>query len=131
MPVVGWTAADAAELDVLVYALVESVFEHREKCARCAGPEPCPHVQAAIAQVCDWREKRLLLSKAEALRDGNPDRPWCCNALSTEIDGVMHYWHRPDCRFPWPDAVGTSSTEGREARRQSVVPIDSAHERKS
>ena len=39
--------------------------EHGE-CARCL---PCPHVVRAIAEVCDWRTSRLLLSKAEYLRE--------------------------------------------------------------
>jgi hypothetical protein len=109
-----WTAADQAELDVLLYALVDSYFEHRERCRACqpgpcpryeawleheAGcracqghapltfgppcPErrrfldehrdcvrclPCPHLQTAIREVCEWREARILLSRAEALR---------------------------------------------------------------
>jgi hypothetical protein len=63
-----YTAADQAELDVLVWALVYGYFEHRERCGRCVGPEPCPHVQAAIREVVDWRDARALLSRAEALR---------------------------------------------------------------
>jgi hypothetical protein len=38
--------------------------EHHD-CARCL---PCPDLLAAIAEVVDWREARLLLSRAEALR---------------------------------------------------------------
>ena len=38
---------------------------HGRTCRRC---RPCPHLQAAIAEVVDWREARLLLSTAEALR---------------------------------------------------------------
>ena len=38
--------------------------DHRG-CARCL---PCPHPQRAIAEVLDWREARLLRSRAEALR---------------------------------------------------------------
>ena len=42
-------------------------LEHnRRGCARCL---PCPHLQAAIREVCDWRDARLLLSKAQALRE--------------------------------------------------------------
>jgi hypothetical protein len=29
---------------------------------------PCPHLQAAIREVCDWRQQRRLLSHAQALR---------------------------------------------------------------
>ena len=39
--------------------------EHGE-CVRCL---PCAHLQAAIREVVDWREARLLLSTAEALRE--------------------------------------------------------------
>ena len=64
-----WTAADAAELDVLVHELVSRYFEHTPRCASCAaGYPPCPHVRAAIEAVVDWREARALLSRAESLR---------------------------------------------------------------
>lgn len=63
-----WTFADQAELDVLLWALVTGYFEHRERCARCDGPLPCPHVQAAIREVVDWRDARALLTRAEVLR---------------------------------------------------------------
>jgi hypothetical protein len=66
--VTGWTPADQAELDALVWALVTDYFEHRDRCGRCAGPQPCPHLQAAIREVCEWRQARILLSRAEALR---------------------------------------------------------------
>ena len=108
-----WTAADQAELDVLLHALTSGYAEHRQKCEACQpcpelaawrehkagcracqgdapltyGPPcerreqwlehnrrgcvrclPCPHLQAAIREVVDWREFRALLSRAEALR---------------------------------------------------------------
>jgi hypothetical protein len=64
-----WTAADAAELDVLVHELVSRYFEHRPRCASCAaGDPPCPHLREAIEAVVDWREARALLSRAEYLR---------------------------------------------------------------
>jgi hypothetical protein len=107
-----WTAADQAELDVLVHALVFDYFEHRERCEACQPCDmpalwdahkaacdvcqglaplthgtycwareqlrehfrscprclPCPSLQAAIREVVDWREIRLLRSRAEALR---------------------------------------------------------------
>jgi hypothetical protein len=59
-----WTDADQAELDVLIRAVVVDWFKHRATCD--AGP--CPHLQEAIREVCDWREARILLSRAEALR---------------------------------------------------------------
>jgi hypothetical protein len=60
--------ADSAELEVLLHALATGYFEHRERCALCAGDLPCAHVQRAIGEVISWREARLLLSSAEALR---------------------------------------------------------------
>lgn len=42
------------------------LLEHnRRGCARCL---PCPYLQAAIAEVLEWREARILLSRAQALR---------------------------------------------------------------
>ena len=67
------TAADEAELDCLVWELVTGYHEHRRRCRSCAasrqlGGLPCPHLQAAIGAVVDWREARALLSTAQALR---------------------------------------------------------------
>jgi len=64
-----WTAADDAELDVLVHALTGGYVDHRDRCAICLeGRIPCPHVRRAISEVVDWFEARKLLSRAEALR---------------------------------------------------------------
>jgi len=63
-----WTDADDAELDVLVHALVADYLEHRELCAICATSEICPHVSKAISEVVEWRDARVLLSRAQALR---------------------------------------------------------------
>lgn len=38
---------------------------NRRGCPSCL---PCPQLQAAIREVCDWCETRLLLSRAEGLR---------------------------------------------------------------
>lgn len=63
-----WTAADTAELDVLINELVDCFFEHRETCAACKQRQPCPQLRIAIEVVIDWRRKRELLSTAENLR---------------------------------------------------------------
>lgn len=39
--------------------------EHGDSCPRC---NPCPHLRQAISAVLDWREARMLLSRAEDLR---------------------------------------------------------------
>lgn len=64
-----WTAADAAELDVLVRELVDEVFEHRPTCATCtAGYPPCPQVRAAVDAVVEWLDTRVGRSRAAWLR---------------------------------------------------------------
>jgi len=66
-----WSEADAAELDVLIYALVRSVLRHRDACAACAvagSGTYCNKVDQAIGEVLGWQRFRALLSKAEWLR---------------------------------------------------------------
>ncbi|MDW8339735.1 MAG: hypothetical protein RMM28_11410 [Thermoleophilia bacterium] len=64
-----WTEADAAELDLLTWVLVDAYFEHRPRCSICAsGEHPCPHVQRAIREVVEWIELRELASRARWLR---------------------------------------------------------------
>jgi hypothetical protein len=65
-----WTEADQAELDVLIKALVDVAFVHRERCAVCIqeGSALCIPLCAAIETVLDWRWYRSLRSKAEWLR---------------------------------------------------------------
>jgi hypothetical protein len=59
-----WTAADAAELDVLLWELTGRWFEHRDTCPL----RPCPHLRDAIETVLDWRQGRILRTRAEQLR---------------------------------------------------------------
>jgi hypothetical protein len=72
MSAVWWTPADQAELDVLIWELVERVPEHRERCRRCLVEKetgfPCTAVTEAIEAVLEWRRARWLLSKAQYLR---------------------------------------------------------------
>jgi hypothetical protein len=69
-----WTAADDAELDVLLSALVTDYDEHRKFCRACRpdpdsdAPNPCPSLMRAIAEVVNWRDARLLRTRAEVLR---------------------------------------------------------------
>jgi hypothetical protein len=63
-----WTPADSAELDCLIYELVRSYFEHRERCEACQSHSPCPALATAITVVAEWRQMRELLSRAEYLR---------------------------------------------------------------
>jgi hypothetical protein len=64
-----WTEADAAELDVLVDAFVRCVRVHREGCAICSLGGPwCDALRCAQVGVVDWRDSRILRSKAAWLR---------------------------------------------------------------
>jgi hypothetical protein len=64
-----WTEADGAELDLVVHEMVDDVFEHRQGCETCAaGYPPCPWVRAAVERVIEWRDDRVLRSKAAWLR---------------------------------------------------------------
>ena len=109
-----WTAADAAELDILVHEAVRLAEEHRARCEACKpgdcpeyvawrqhlevcaacrgdapityGPpcsshaqfvahgdscpccNPCPTLTRLVEIVIDWRDGRVLRSKAEWLR---------------------------------------------------------------
>lgn len=63
-----WTAADQAELDVLVNALVRAGFAHRD-CQRCRAVNTwCPPMAGAADAFLDWLRARELLSRAEWLR---------------------------------------------------------------
>ena len=65
-----WTPADRAELDAFAYELVDAVHTHRDSgCELCAAGYPsCPVVRAAITRVVEWRDPRVLLSRAAWLR---------------------------------------------------------------
>jgi hypothetical protein len=64
-----WTAADEAELDLLVHEFVKTAFRHREACAICrAGGPWCRPLSEAFEVVLDWRAGRVLRSKADWLR---------------------------------------------------------------
>jgi hypothetical protein len=62
-----WTLADRAELDAIAHQLVDSVQSHRRAgCEVCAaGFPPCPKVQEAIAIAVEWRDARIVLSRAK------------------------------------------------------------------
>jgi hypothetical protein len=64
-----WTAADAAELDVLIHEFLRAVYRHRDVCAICSGGGPwCTPLRQALEGVLEWRDGRVLRSKADWLR---------------------------------------------------------------
>jgi len=65
----GWTEADQAELDYLIFRLVEAGWAHRS-CARCRALGTwCPPMRTAGEGVLEWRRGRALKSRADALRE--------------------------------------------------------------
>jgi hypothetical protein len=63
------TAADLAEIDVVAKALVNCIFEHKERCAACRETgHGCNAVVRAIEAAVDWAELRTMTSKATTLR---------------------------------------------------------------
>jgi hypothetical protein len=63
-----WTAADQAELDLLVCELVDAAYRHRQTCSEHEPRVGCRHETDAIQQVIGWRDHRILASKAAYLR---------------------------------------------------------------
>jgi hypothetical protein len=64
-----WTAADWAELDLLVHELVAAGFAHRANCSICrTGGRWCVAMAEALEVLLEWRHGRELRSKATWLR---------------------------------------------------------------
>lgn len=66
-----WTAADEAELQVLVHELVRVLWLHRDGCPDCrvdGALRFCGQARAAIEAALEWRDDRILRSKAAWLR---------------------------------------------------------------
>lgn len=60
-----WTAADAAELDVLIYELVRVHRIHVPPCEICSKGGPwCSRMRGAFEAILDWRQARELRSRA-------------------------------------------------------------------
>jgi hypothetical protein len=104
-----WTEADAAELDVLAWELVERVPEHEAQCRTCqALAEPCSS-RAAIAREADafdraplsaptgfYAAMRRRLAEHEAsCRRCELARPGHCAAVDEAIAAVLEWrWKR-------------------------------------
>ena len=64
-----WTAADAAELDVLIFEFVRVHALHVPACEECRQRGPwCRRLRDSFDAVLEWREGRVLRSKAAWLR---------------------------------------------------------------
>jgi hypothetical protein len=90
-----WTEADQAELDEIAWALVNAIADHRPDCGTCqAGFPPCPRVRAAIEAVVDWRQGRILASRAVYLRSGQEliDFGARCGFTADEVRELQAAW---------------------------------------
>lgn len=67
-----WTAADEAELALVLDELVRGWFTHRDGCKQ----RPCPHLSEAVADMLDWRRRRVLMTRAAHLRARQDIRDW-------------------------------------------------------
>lgn len=64
----GWTAADEAELDAIIHQLVRAAWAHQD-CTRCLDLGTwCPPMRDAAEAAFEWRRARCLISRAEWLR---------------------------------------------------------------
>ena len=70
-----WTPADELELNLLVHELARAALLHRESCSTCSAGGPwCPSMAGALESVIEWREGRVLRSKAFWLRERQSER---------------------------------------------------------
>jgi hypothetical protein len=63
-----WTAADQAELGLLIRELADLEFAHRDNCGACDRGESCSVMRDAIETMLNWRERRSARSFAVAMR---------------------------------------------------------------
>jgi hypothetical protein len=66
----GWTRADQAELDIILWEFLDALYLHRDLCAACYRLNRwCRPLDDAWTAVEVWLYRRRLLSKAQWLRD--------------------------------------------------------------
>ena len=119
LPVEFLTDADGAELDVLVNALVNGRFDHRERCEAC-NPELCPIYESWLVHKAGCR---ACQGDAPLTYGICPERRW----FLEEHDGCVRCNPCPHLKraiteiIDWRDArVLLSHAEGlRELRRRS------------
>lgn len=68
MDTVGWTRADQAELDAILWFFMDAYYAHRKGCRDCHPREWCASLSTAWDAVEAWARTRRLLSRAEHLR---------------------------------------------------------------
>jgi hypothetical protein len=71
-----WSEADAAELDVLLEAFVESALIHRARCSVCKRGPWCEQLRECFDGILAWRRRRQLITIAAALRARQDFADW-------------------------------------------------------
>lgn len=77
------TAADEAELELLLDELLVRWEQHRGECSE----RPCPHLREAVGELLAWRRRRFLVTRAAALRAQQDLADWTAapgNPAATE-----------------------------------------------
>ena len=83
-----WTAADAAELDVLILEFVRVHALHVPACEECRqGGLWCKRLRDSFDAVVEWREGRELRSKATWLRLRELERERMPGRVHIAFDG--------------------------------------------
>lgn len=85
-----WTAADAAELDLLTVELVRVAFLHRDGCDHCqARTGWCDRMRDAFTGLQEWLTSRELQSRAQWLRTAQEQAPGSVAAESSAYGRTM------------------------------------------
>ena len=63
-----WTEADLAEIDIVAWDLVDAMKTHEEFCDICQEGYRCELISKALEATIAWRNRRLLMTKAQTLR---------------------------------------------------------------
>lgn len=63
-----WSEADLAEIDIVAWDLVDAMKTHEEHCDICRQGYRCDKISDALEATIAWRDRRLLLTKAQTLR---------------------------------------------------------------
>jgi hypothetical protein len=72
-----WTSADAAELDLLVGELVDTIAFHRDHCPVCsAASQWCDPLRGCFDEIVAWRDWRVRQTRARALRVKQEAADW-------------------------------------------------------
>jgi hypothetical protein len=89
-----WTAADAAELDVLIGELVDTVAAHLERCPVCRERRGwCEPLRGCFDEIVAWRDWRVRQTRAQTLRAEQLAVAWLervKHEAAIDLQGLAH-----------------------------------------